>query len=269
MLDVRMAHIGSKRSENERRSSGRDFVGALQKGLAVIQALGASQSRLSLSEAARASGLTRAAARRYLLTLATLGYAESDGRRFALTPLVLRLGYAYFSSASLPRLAQPVLERIGERTHEVASIAVLDGADILFLARSTRRRILSASIGIGTRLPAYCTAMGRVLLAARSDAEIERFLKATRAKKLTPKTKTGHRALLEAILNARRQGYAMSDEELEIGLRSIAVPVTDSRGLTRLAMSISLHAARMTPAQTVERLLPELRAGAEKLSAMI
>lgn len=255
--------------KNEMRVSGRDFVGALEKGLAVIQALGAAESRLTLSDVARGTGLTRAAARRYLLTLTKLGYAEYDGRRFALTPLVLRLGYAYFSSAPLPKLAQPVLEKIGERIHEVVSIAVLDGTDVLFLGHSTRRRILSAAIGIGTRLPAYCTAMGRVLLANRTDAEIERLLKSIRPKKLTPKTRTGSRELLEEILKARRQGYAISDEELEVGLRSIAVPVTDSRGQTVVAIAVSLQAARMTPAQMIDRLLPELQSGRQRLATIL
>jgi len=256
-------------NRNETRLSDRDFVGALEKGLAVIQALGAAQSRLTLSEVARGAGLTRAAARRYLLTLHRLGYADYDGRRFALTPLVLRLGYAYFSSASLPKLAQPVLERIGERTHEVASLAVLDGSDILLLVQSTRRRILSAASGIGTRMPAYCTAIGRVLLAGRPNLEVERFVKSLRPKKLTPQTRTGSRELLDEISKARQQGYAVSDEELEIGLRSIAVPISNSRGETVLGLAISLQAARMTPAQMVEQLLPELRSGADKLSAMI
>jgi len=251
------------------RLNERDFVGALAKGLSVIQALGAAGGRRTLSEVARGTRLTRAAARRYLLTLAKLGYAETDGKHFALTPLVLRLGYAYLSTASLPRLAQPVLEAIGEQTQEVASIAVLDGDDILFLARSAHRRIVSASTSIGTRLPAYCTAMGRVLLAGRTDAEIERFLKGIRPKKLTPKTKTEFRELLAEILRARRQGYAISDEELEIGLRSIAAPVTDSRGQTALAIAVSLQAARMTPAKMIERLLPALQSGKQALSAML
>ncbi len=256
-----------KRSKT--RSNGRDFVGALEKGLTVIQGLGAAGGKLTLSEVARATGLTRAAARRYLLTLAKLGYAEYDGRRFALTPLVLRLGYAYFSSASLPRLAQPILERIGQRTHEVASIAILDGTDVLILGQSTRRRILSAATSIGTRLPAFCTALGRVLLASRGDAETERFLKSARPRKLTPKTQTGIRELREEILKARRQGYAISDEELELGLRSIAVPVNDSRGQTMVAMAVSLQAVRMTPTQMVEQLLPVLRSAQHELVTML
>lgn len=247
----------------------RDFVGGLEKGLAVIQAFGAASERLTLSDVARATGVSRAAARRYLLTLVELGYAESDGRRFALTPRVLRLGYAYLSGDPFPRLAQPILERIGERTHEIASLAVLDGADVLFLAQSTRRRIVSAMIGIGTRLPAYCTATGRVLLASRPDAEVERLLKGVRPKKVTPKTRTGTRELLEEIGRVRRQGYAISDEEFELGLRSIAVPLTDSLGRTGHALAVSLQAARMTIAQMSERLLPELHVAQRALAAML
>lgn len=251
------------------RARERDFVGALERGLAVIQALGAAQAPLTLSEAARAAGLTRAAARRYLLTLTRLGYAQEEKRKFALTPLVLRLGYGYFSSASLPRLAQPVLERIGERTHEVASLALLDGSEVLFLAQSSRRRIVSAASGIGTRIPVFCTAMGRVLLASQPDGELERILKSLRPKKLTPKTKTGLREILGEILKARRLGYAISDEELELGLRSIAVPVRDSRGQVAFALAVSLQAARLTPAEMVERLLPALQDGSRELCAML
>lgn len=251
------------------RSNERDFVAALARGLSVIQALGASGARLTLSQVARSAQLTRAAARRYLLTLARLGYAETDGKQFALTPLVLRLGYAYLSAASLPRLAQPVLEEIGERTQEVASLAVLDGTEIIFLARSAHRRILSVNTSVGTRLPAYCTAMGRVLLAGMPDDELARVLKGIKPRKLTPNTRTSMREIHEEINLARKRGYALSDEELEIGLRSIAVPVSDSRGRTLLAIAVSLQAARMTPAQMVEKLLPPLQTGKQTLAAML
>lgn len=247
----------------------RDVVSALEKGLVVIEALGAAESGFTLSAVARDTGLTRAAVRRYLLTLVKLGYAEFNGRRFALTPHVLRLGSAYFSSAPLPRLAQPFLERIGERTHEVASLGVLDGTDVVFLGHSTRRHILSASTGVGTRTPAYCTAMGRVLLAGLGDTEVERFLKGNRLKKLTPNTKTGLREIMHEIDKVRRQGYAINDEELEIGLRSIAVPVSNSRGQTVLAISVSLQAARMTPAQLVERVLSALQSAKRELAAIL
>ncbi len=155
----------------------RDFVGSLEKGLGVIEAFDASNQKMTLSEVARKTGLTRAAARRYLLTLVNLNYAEHDKGLFSLAPRVLRLGYAYLSTASLPRLAQPVLEIVGGRTKEVASIAVFDGTEIVFLARSMNHRIVSATIGLGTPYPAYCTAIGRVLLASRPDAEVEHYLK--------------------------------------------------------------------------------------------
>jgi len=247
----------------------RDFVGALEKGLAVIQALGAAASAQTLSEVARRTGLTRAAARRYLLTLARLGYVQIDGRTFVLTPLVLRLGYAYFSTAPLPRLAQPLLERIGERTREVASLVVLDGAEVLFLAQSSRRRIVSAASGVGSRIPAYCAAAGRVLLAARPEGEVERLLRTLRPTRLTPKTKTSIREILAEVAKARQIGYAISDEELELGLRAIAVPVRDARGEVRVALAVSLQAAHLTPAQMVDKLLPELQEGSRELGAML
>lgn len=251
------------------RSGERDFVGALEKGLAVIEAFGPTAPRLTLSEVARRTGLTRAAARRYLLTLARLRYAEPDGRFFSLTPRVLRLGYAYLSTAPLPKIAQPVLETIGEKTQEVASISILDGNEIVFLARSAKRRIVSVTNDVGTRRPAYCTSMGRVLLASRPEAELERLLKTSRPRKHTPKTKTGYRELLREIAKVRAQGYALNDEELEIGLRAIAVPVADSRGEAALAMSVSLHSARMTAAQMIQKILPVLQSGSRTLSAML
>jgi len=251
------------------RSSERDFVGALEKGLAVIEAFDASEPRLTLSEVAHKTGLTRAAARRYLLTLARLRYAESDGRLFSLTPRVLRLGYAYLSASPLPKLAQPVLESIGEKTQEVASISILDGNEIVFVARSAKRRIMSASNDVGTRRPAYCTSMGRVLLASRPDAEVERLLRISRPRKFTPKTKTGHRELLREIGKVRAQGYALNDEELEIGLRTIAVPVLGSRGEVSLAMSVSLHSARMSAAQMAQKILPLLQSASKTLSAIL
>lgn len=251
------------------RLTERDFVGALQKGIAVIESFEAAHPRLTLSEVARKTGLTRAAARRYLLTLAKLEYAETDGKHYWLTPRVMRLGYAYLATASLPKLAQPILEEIGEKTLDVASIAVLDGSDILFLARSANRRIVSVSTTVGTRIPAYCAAMGRVLLADRTDAEIEAFVKSIRPKKLTPRTRVGQRELIEEIARAREQGYAVNDEELELGLRTIAVPVSDSRGKVVLAMSVSLQAGRQSLAQSMRQILPVLREGARRLSAML
>lgn len=247
----------------------RDFVAALEKGLAVIEAFEPASPRLTLSDVARKTGLTRAAARRYLLTLARLHYAEHDGRHFALTPRVLRLGYAFLSTSPLPKLAQPILERIGDRTQEVASLAMLDGAEILFLAHSKNRRIVSVASSVGSRFPAYCTAIGRVLLAHRSDAEIRRCLKELPPKKLTSRTRAGQREILDAIRAAKESGWAINDEELEVGLRSIAVPVTNARGETNLALSVSLQAAHMTVEQMIARLLPVLMSAKQALSTML
>lgn len=251
------------------RKNERDFVAAMVKSLAVIEAFDAATTRLTLSTVARKTEMTRAAARRYLLTLTNLSYAESDGKYYWLTPRVLRLGYAYLSSASLPKLAQPVLERVGERTQEVASIAVLDGEDILFVARSAVRRILVAATNVGTRFPAYCTAMGRVLLASLPDEEIELHLKRIAPKKFTPKTKTSVPELMKNIARVRKLGYAVSDEELEIGLRTVAVPVADRRGKVSLAMAVSLQSGRMSVARMVKELVPALRGGAMQLTAML
>lgn len=247
----------------------RDFVGALEKGLSVIEAFDRSHIKLTLSEVARRADLSRAAARRYLLTLARLGYAESDGKWFWLAPRVLRLGYAFLSTTSLPRLAQPILDRIGERTQEVVTVAVLDGRSVVFLAHSASRRIISATTGVGTRIPVYCSAAGRALLAHQPDAEVERFLKAERFDQLTPKTKTEPRELRREIVKVRADGYAVSDEELEIGLRSIAVAVPDSRGQASLSLAVSLHAGRMSVARMIEQCLPELEDGRRELAAMI
>lgn len=258
-----------KKASSPAAGNDRDFVGALEKGLAVIEAFERNNPRLTLSEVGRRTGLTRAAARRYLLTLARLGYAESDGKLFWLAPRVLRLGYAYMSTTPLPKLAQPVLDRIGERVQEVASIGVVDDGSVVFLAHSASRRIISAATGVGTRIPAFCSALGRAILASRPEAEIEAFLDAHDFTKLTPKTKTHRQELHDELMKVRAEGYAVSDEELELGLRSIAVPVANARGEVVLAMSVSLHAARMTVEKMVEQALPALLDGRQTLASML
>lgn len=173
------------------------------------------------------------------------------------------------STAALPRLAQPIVDAIGEKTREVASLATLDGAEIVFLARSASRRIVAATTNVGTRLPAYCTAMGRVMLASRPDAEAERILEQWPRQHLTPHTKTSLAALMAAIAAARADGFCVSDQELELGLRTIAVPVADSRGVVDLALAVSLQAAHMTPGEMTAQILPELQAGRKALEAML
>jgi IclR family transcriptional regulator, pca regulon regulatory protein len=252
-----------------KRRSFRDFVGALDKGLKIVEAFEASTPSLTLTEAARRTGLSRAAARRYLLTLVSLGYAEFDGKSFSLTPKILRLGYAYLSTASLPKLAQPVLDGIGQKLREVVSLAILDGTEIVILARSASLRVLSAATGVGMRLPAYCTAMGRVMLADLPDVEVEHLLAKTALKRFTPRTKADPQQLLAEIAIARAKGYSINDEELELGLRAIAVPVTNAQGRVVVSISVSLQAARMTAEEMVGKILPELNAARPILSAML
>lgn len=251
------------------RSHDRDFVSSMEKGLLLIEAFEADQARLTVAEAARKTALTRAAARRYLLTLVALKYAETDGKFFWLTPRVLRLGYAYLSTTSLPKLAQPILDRVGEKTKEVTSLAMLDGADVIFVARSAIRRVVSASSDVGLRLPAYCTAAGRVMLAGRSDEALEEFFKTSKRRHLTPHTKTGVDELLAEVARVRANGYSVSDEELEIGLRSIAVPLTSSRGKLDLAIVVSLLATHMSAADMVRHILPELVDAKQALEVML
>ena len=247
----------------------RDFVASLESGLAVIEAFDAAHPRLTLTEVAGRTGLTRAAARRYLLTLAELGYADYDGKHFSLTLRVLRLGYGHLSTAPLPRKAQPLLEAIGQQTGEAASVAVLDDTEVVFLARSDSRRLVSVRVGVGTRLPVYCTSTGRVLLSACNDSEGERLLSRIEPIPFTPKTKTTKAAILDSVREARAAGYALSDEEYEVGLRSVAVPVRAAQGQVVAALTVSVQSARMAPAQMVRELLPPLHDAARSLAALL
>jgi len=251
------------------RDTDRDFIGAFEKGLAVIEAFNASEVALTAADVALKTGLTRAGARRYLLTLAKLGYADFDGKFFRLTPRILRLGYAYLSGASLTKLAQPILEMIGERMNEVASLTLLDGNDVMFVGRSSATRIASVSIGIGTRLPAYCTASGRVLLMHRTDAQIRQYLESTGIEQYTEKTITDREQILRQFQQSRSDRYSVIDEEYEIGLRSIAVPVLNARNQLVCALTVSVHSSRMTPAQMVDEILPVLESGARTLASIV
>jgi IclR family pca regulon transcriptional regulator len=241
-------------------STARDgaFVQSLERGLLVIRALDSPEPQ-ALSEVARATGLSRAAARRFLLTLERLGYVRQARGRFALTPRVLELGYAYLSSLTLPEIAAPHLERLVERVHESSSVSVLDGDDVVYVARVPTRRIMSVTISVGTRFPAYATSMGRVLLSGMPDEQVDAALSRADLRKLTARTITSIDVLREAIRQVRRQGYAIIDEELEIGLRSIAVPIRDAAGAVVAAVNLSAQASRTTVADMKRRLLPPLR----------
>lgn len=244
---------------------GSDFVQSLERGLAVIRAFDANRPELTLSDVARATDLTRAAARRFLLTLVELGYMRSDGRLFALRPRILELGYAYLSSLSLPEVAQPHMEALVARVHESCSVSVLDGTDVIYVARVPTKRIMTVSISVGTRFPAYATSMGRVLLAAQTDDWLDAFLESIDLARLTERTTTDPASLRALLTKVRVQGYSLVDQELEQGLRSIAVPLHDVDGGVIAAMNISLHVTRGTADMMRKELLPALLATAEAI----
>jgi len=250
---------------NPHDRGGREFVASLEKGLAIIEAFGPDQPRLTLSDVAKRAGVTRAAARRYLHTLAKLNYADFDGRYFSLSPRILRLGYAYLSSSSLSERLQPALERISSLTGESSSAAMLDGDDIVYVARSATQRIMSVSLGVGIRLPAYCTSLGRAILAHRPAEEIESYLKRVKLEPRTPKTITRKADLRAALEDVRRRGCAVIDEELELGLRSISIPLVQASGTVRIALNVSTQAARVAAADMESRFLPHLREVGESL----
>jgi IclR family transcriptional regulator, pca regulon regulatory protein len=243
-----------------------EFVQSLERGLAVIKAFDVEHPDLTLSEVARAAGLTRAAARRFLLTLVDLGYVRTDGRYFALRPRVLELGYSYLSSLGLPEVAQPHMEALVAEVHESSSMSVLDGPDIVYVARVPTRRIMTVAITVGTRFPAYATSMGRVLLAALEPNVLDQYLADVELRKLTPKTLDRPAKLRTVLRRVATQGFAMVDQELEIGLRSMAVPVRTG-GSVVCAVNVSMHVGRRTAEAARRELLPRLRATAEAIEA--
>ncbi|RRO20387.1 IclR family transcriptional regulator [Saccharopolyspora rhizosphaerae] len=243
------------------------YVQSLARGLMVIRAFNEANPEMTLSEVARATDLSRAATRRFLHTLVGLGYVWTDGRVFALTPRVLELGFAYLSSVSLPEIAQPHLEHLVSEVHESASVSVLDGTDIVYVARVPTSRIMTVSINIGTRFPAYATSMGRVLLADLPEDKLHAHLDEVDLTPLGPHTITTRAELVEELARIREQGYALVDQELEAGLRSIAAPVRDRYGRVVAAANISSHASRTTPEIARTELLPPLLETTRRIAA--
>ena len=235
-----------------------DFVQSLQRGLAVIRAFDAENPALTLSEVARKTGLARAAARRFLLTLVELGYMRVEDRRFTLTPRVLELGHAYLSSLTLPDIALPYMRDFVASIRESSSLCVLDGDQIVYVARVPAKRIMSVSISVGTRFPAFATSMGRVLLAGRTSDELAAYLAAADLTPMTSRTIGNPDGLVAEIDRVRRQGWAIVDQELEEGLRSLAAPIHDSTGRVAAAMNVSVHASRWSLEKVREELLPRL-----------
>jgi IclR family transcriptional regulator, pca regulon regulatory protein len=244
-----------------------DFVQSLERGLAVIRAFDASHPELTLSEVAAATGVTRAAARRFLLTLSKLGYVRSDGRFFSLTPRLLELGYAYLSSLSLPEVAEPHLESLVAEVNESSSVSVLDLPDVVYVARVPTTRIMTVLISVGTRFPAYATSMGRVLLAGLPDTALDDYLATVRLQRLAPRTVSSVAALRSELARVRAQGWALVDQELEEGLRAVAAPIRDRSGRTIASVNVSSHASRTSLETMRRKLVPPLLATAARIAA--
>lgn len=237
------------------------YVQSLARGLSVIKAFDADHASMTLSEIAVQTGLTRATARRFLHTLVEIGYVRTDGKAFALTPHVLELGFSYLSALSLPEIAQPHLDAFSRATGESSSLAVLDGREIVYVARAAAKRVMSVSITVGTRFPAHATSMGRVLLAAEGAGVPEGIdLRA-----ITPASITTREDLEAELARVREQGYALVDQELEIGLRSLALPILDAGAVTVAAINVSVSAGEYSIQRMREELLPRLAGTAQSI----
>jgi IclR family pca regulon transcriptional regulator len=259
--------VDARTDSDPARARSSDFVQSLDRGLAVIRAFGPETPHLTLSEVARATGLTRAAARRFLLTLVELGYVRNDGRDFSLRPRVLELGYAYLSGLTLTEVAAPHMEELVVTVHESSSISVLDGDDIVYVVRVPTKRIMTVTIAVGTRFPAYATSMGRVLLGDRSPGEIDQYLSTVHLESLTRRTITEAERLRAVLNTVRAQGYAVVDQELEEGVRSVAAPIRDAAGTVVAAINVSAHASRVTMDALRRDFLPHLVDTAAKIDA--
>jgi IclR family pca regulon transcriptional regulator len=247
----------------------RHFIGAFAKGLAVLRAFGDGASVLSLSEVAERTGLTRAGARRYLLTLQELGYAGHDGRDFFLLPKVLSLGYAYLSSMPLWSFAEPILERLVEDLGETCSLSVLDDTDIVYVLRIPVHRILNAGVTVGSRLPAYCNSMGRVLLGGLSDAQLDGYFARAEIRAFTSRTTTDPAKLRRIIAADRRKTYAWVSGEMQEHIAGLSVPVLDRRGRILAALNVSVNRSGISEKALTAMLLPKLRRAAEQMAASV
>lgn len=247
------------------------YVQSLARGLAVIRSFDSDHPLMTLTEVAARTDLTRATARRFLHTLVELGYVRTDGKAFALTAKVLQLGYAYLSGLSLPQIAQPYLEELSLKLGESTSAAVLEGTDIAYVARVATRRIMTVGITVGTRFPAYATSMGRVLLAALPPAQLEQYLAAAELRPLTPRAIGTRQELLAELDRVRAQGWCLLDQELELGLMSLAAPVYDGPDKVVAAINVSLQAqsvdARPDPAAYLDSVREAAVATAKLISA--
>lgn len=246
-----------------------EFVTALERGLVVLLALCQGPERMTLTQVAEAVGLTRGTARRFLLTLQTLHYVDGDGKYFWPTPKVLQFSNAYLASNSLAEAARPVIRRLTETLGESSSMATLDGSDVVYIARVETHRIFSSGLDVGSRLPAFCSSLGRVLLSGMSDAELDAFLASAPMAAMTPRTITDPKRLAARIREIRKAGYAVIDGEVELGVRSIAVPVLDRSGRIIAALNVGTSAARASLDTMKKTFLPALRGAAAEIEATL
>ena len=246
-----------------------EVVQSFQRGLAVIRSFSADTPAQTLSDVARATGLNRATARRLLLTLEGLGYVRSHDALFQLTPKILELGYAFVASSGVPQLALPYLEQLSAEVNESSSVAVLDETSVVYVARVPAKRVMTVSIGLGSRFPAYRTSLGRVMLAALTREEVERVWERSDRSDPTSRTVTSLGELLARLEDVRQQGWAMVDQELEMGVRSLAAPLRNAVGETLAAVNVSTHVSRTPKSELHSRFLPALLGAAEAISDAI
>jgi IclR family pca regulon transcriptional regulator len=246
-----------------------DFMTSFARGLAVIRAFADSRKPQTIAQISQQTGIPRAAVRRCLHTLRQLGYVDAELNNFALRPKVLTLGYSYLSSTPLTIAAQPCLNGVSKALGESSSLAVLEEDQVLYVARAATSRVMSVSLSAGSRLPAYCTSLGRVLLAQLSAPELDAYFARTALEPKTEHTITDETRLREVLAQVRRDGYAINDEELELGLRSIAVPVRGASGRVLAALNVGAQAVRVTPERMIAEFLPVLRQGAQELAVLL
>ncbi|WP_088143191.1 IclR family transcriptional regulator [Achromobacter xylosoxidans] len=253
-------------AEQDTQQPSDSYVQSFARGLSVIRAFGPDRSEMTLSEVAAVTGLTRAGARRILLTLEHLGYVTVDDRKFSLTPRILELGYAYLSGTPLWNLALPYMEEVAEQTRESCSVSVLEGADIVYILRLSTHKVMTINLAVGSRLPAWVTSMGRVLLAGLAEPELDRVLALSQIQTYTPHTVTDIPELKRVLAGVRADGYACVAQELEPGLQSVAVPIMDRSGRVIAAMNVSGHANRFTREEMLAAFLPPLRHAADQIN---
>ena len=258
-----------KRAGDADNRGATDFVESLDRGLRVLELFGGGQQPMTLSDLAKAADLPRATARRILFTLERSGFVESDGKHFRLTPRVLVLASSYLASNHVVSVLQPALDKLSSEAQEISSMAILDGNDVVFIARASPRRIFSAGIDVGYRLPAFCTSVGRVLLSRLSDAELASALKGMDIAPLTPFTVTDRKLLSKTIAADRARGYSLVDREAEPGFRSISVPVRRYDGAVVAAINMGAHVDRVSVSEMIANFLPRLRDAADSVKSML